>query len=381
VNISGDGRIVVAGYGDDTIRWHRMDDGRELLALMVLNDRSNWVAWTPEGFYDATPGAHGVLRWHVNGGPQKAAEAVPIHQIPRLKRPDALRFVLQEQETARALGVAEVAAARVDVQRITGAGQPPGGRLHVLTIGISEYGDKAPHLRLNFAHKDAMDVVNELLSSNKAGGLYAQVWPDFLTNKDADRIGIFRALDALQRRLQQGSTGQDLAVVMFSGHGFVVDGQLYLMPYGVDTSSPGDIEASAILVSQLRSKLEKLGEHGRVLLLLDACRSGAATAGGFLHPPRADRLELALKSINNVTVLTSSQADKLSREDAQWQNGAFTKILLEALGSAADKDHNGVISVTELIDYVSRRLPELTNNEQTPGGEARFFSDILVAGR
>jgi hypothetical protein len=71
VNISGDGRIVVAGYGDDTIRWHRMDDGRELLALMVLNDRSNWVAWTPEGFYDATPGAHGVLRWHVNGGHRK----------------------------------------------------------------------------------------------------------------------------------------------------------------------------------------------------------------------------------------------------------------------------------------------------------------------
>ena len=41
-------------YGDGTIRWHRMDDGRELLALYVLADKQNWVAWTPEGFYAAS---------------------------------------------------------------------------------------------------------------------------------------------------------------------------------------------------------------------------------------------------------------------------------------------------------------------------------------
>jgi hypothetical protein len=37
---SRDGRIVVAAYDDGTIRWHRLDDGRELLAFMVLSDRS-----------------------------------------------------------------------------------------------------------------------------------------------------------------------------------------------------------------------------------------------------------------------------------------------------------------------------------------------------
>jgi hypothetical protein len=48
VNITGDGRLVVAAYGDGTIRWHRMSDGAELLAFMPLADRTNWVAWTPE---------------------------------------------------------------------------------------------------------------------------------------------------------------------------------------------------------------------------------------------------------------------------------------------------------------------------------------------
>ena len=38
------------------------------LAFLPLADRTNWVAWTPDGFYAATPGAHGVLRWLVNRG-------------------------------------------------------------------------------------------------------------------------------------------------------------------------------------------------------------------------------------------------------------------------------------------------------------------------
>jgi hypothetical protein len=108
VNISGDGRLVVAACGDGTIRWHRMDDGRELLALFVLADKQNWVAWTPEGFYGATAGAFGLLQWQVNRGFDAAADTVPVHEIPRLRRQDALALVLQELETARALGIADI---------------------------------------------------------------------------------------------------------------------------------------------------------------------------------------------------------------------------------------------------------------------------------
>jgi WD40 repeat protein len=126
VNISGDGRLVVAAYGDGTIRWHRMDDGRELLALFVLADKQNWVAWTPEGFYGATAGAFGVLQWQVNRGFDAAADTVPVYAIPKLRRPEALALVLQELETARALGIADVKAARKDVQIATGSTNAPG---------------------------------------------------------------------------------------------------------------------------------------------------------------------------------------------------------------------------------------------------------------
>jgi WD40 repeat protein len=175
-NITRDGRLVVAAFSDGTIRWYRMDEGRELLALYVLGDKKNWVTWTPEGFYAATPGAYGVLRWQVNRGVDAAAETVPVSAIPKLNRPDALPLVLQELETARALGIADVAAARRDVQLATGAAKAPGARLHVLTIGVSDYGDKAKHLHLAFANKDANDVANALINTqggefNKMGGL------------------------------------------------------------------------------------------------------------------------------------------------------------------------------------------------------------------
>lgn len=81
-----------------------------------------------------------------------------------------------------------------------------------------------------------------------------------------------------------------------------------------------------------------------------------------------------------MTVLTSSSADKPSREDAKWQNGAFTKVLLEALGGAADTNKNGVISMSELTDYLTAKLPPLTEGDQHPGIDQRFGGELFVAG-
>jgi WD40 repeat protein len=376
VNITGDGRLVVAAYDNGTIRWHRMDDGRELLALYVLKDKQNWVAWTPEGFYGATPGAFGVLQWQVNHGFDAAAGTVPVSAIPRLRRPDALAFVLEQMETARALGIADMKAARRDVQIATKSAKAPGARLHVLTIGVSEYGDKAKDLKLKFAHRDAQDVASALINTQE-GGLYAEVKPQFLHDGTANKNGIFEALDLMERNMA-AATGGDLAVVMFSGHGTMIDGQFYLVPYGVDDSTPARLRSSAIPATEFQRSISKLATHGRVLVLLDACRS-AGLMGSAL--PGADVLR-SLLAASNVTVLTSSMADKLSREDEKWQHGAFTQVLLDALGSAddIDTDRNGVISMAELTAYVAKHLDELTGGDQQLGLEQRFQGDLFVSG-
>jgi hypothetical protein len=118
VNISGDGRLVIAACGDGTIRWYRMDDGRELLALMVMGNKSDWVAWTPEGYYGATPGAYGVLQWYVNRGPDSAGVVLPLSDLPQFRRPDVLALNLKEQDIQRALGRSSLESGGRSVQHL-----------------------------------------------------------------------------------------------------------------------------------------------------------------------------------------------------------------------------------------------------------------------
>jgi uncharacterized caspase-like protein len=239
----------------------------------------------------------------------------------------------------------------------------------VLAVGVNDYGDKAKDLKLRFAVNDAQGVASALVNTQE-GSLYSEVLPMYLHDRTADKAGIFDALAAIERNMG-GSNGQDLAVVLFSGQGTAVENKYYLFPYGVDNSSKTRLVASAIAASDLQHEVQRLAERGRVLLLFDAC-SGR----------NCDQLRATVAS-NNVTVLTSSTGDELSRESEVWQHGALTKVLLDALSSSAhdvDTDHNGVISMSELAGYVAKNLPILTAGQQRLGLDQRFEGDIFIAG-
>lgn len=371
VNVTGDGRLVVAGYGDGTIRWHRMEDGREVLAFMPLADRRNWVAWTPEGFYAASPGGHGVLRWHVNQAGWQPAKDYFVSDIPGFHRPEAIKLVLQEMETPRAVGLAIIAEQRRKVQLLTNSRVPPGARLHMLVIGVSRY--DVAHLRLEYAQQDAHDVVSALTSTQAS--LYTIGSPQYLADADATRPTIRRALETLRNAM----TGpHDFAVVYFSGHGAMVDGELYLLPQDVRVGDAVALKDSALPVAILRAELTRIAQRGgRVLVLLDACYSGGASADGSAQPAASNVLSTALAAAN-ITVLTSSSASQASREDPAWRNGAFTEALLEALGPDADTNHDGLISATELAAYIACRVPALTEGRQTPAMEVRFDGTLFA---
>jgi hypothetical protein len=378
VNITGDGRLVVAAYGDGTIRWHRMTDGVELLAFMPLPNQTDWVAWTPEGFYAATPGAHGILRWHVNHGWDATGESIPVEDIPGSFRPAVLPLVLQELETPRALGLAVLAEHNKEVAIRTHSQLPPGVQLHLLTIGISAYNeDYAKNLRLYYADRDARDLASAISSTQE--GLYSHVDTQALLDKDATRAGILRGLQFLRGEMER-SGGNDLAVVHFSGHGALVDRTLYLLPYNTDARDAVGIKDTALSIDTLKGELLDLAKHGRVLVLLDACHSGATTLDGSAKAVDAAELRHELAAAN-VTVLTSSSGSETSLEDDAWQHGAFTRALLDALNDpAADSDHVGLINANALAHYVARHVAALTDGKQTPDMEVRFDTTVFAVG-
>lgn len=77
VNISGDDRLVVAAFNDGTIRWYRSNQGLERLAFFPHADNQRWVAWTPTGQYDTSPGAENLVSWHINQGLDKSPQIFP----------------------------------------------------------------------------------------------------------------------------------------------------------------------------------------------------------------------------------------------------------------------------------------------------------------
>ena len=89
----------------------------------------------------------------------------------------------------------------------------------------------------------------------------------------------------------------------------MIDDQFYLIPYDFDATSRNAATGSAVAASAFAKKVASIAKHGRVLLLLDTCHSGAVGAGGWATDPDAKVLRDAM-DMENVTVLTSSKKNE-----------------------------------------------------------------------
>jgi WD40 repeat protein len=113
VNISPDGRVALAALGDGTIRWYRMNDGKELLAFFPHADKKRWILWTPSGHYDASPGAEELIGWHVNNGSEEAADFFPISRFrTAYYRPDVVAKILETLDEAESIRLANEESGR-----------------------------------------------------------------------------------------------------------------------------------------------------------------------------------------------------------------------------------------------------------------------------
>ncbi|WP_165741869.1 caspase family protein [Candidatus Thiosymbion oneisti] len=126
VNITGNGQLAVAAFGDGTIRWYRLRDGAELLALFPHQDGKRWVAWTPAGFYLASAGGEDLVGWHVNRGRDQAADFYGASRFrQQFYRPDVIARVLETLDVDQALRQADAARGQKTVTRDVLRLRPP----------------------------------------------------------------------------------------------------------------------------------------------------------------------------------------------------------------------------------------------------------------
>ena len=92
VNIPHGGKFVVVAYGDGSIRWLRLADGEEVLALFVNAKTREWVLWTPQGYYASSVAGDQNIGWQLNKGWEQAGEFVTAAQLKKhFYRPDVVK--------------------------------------------------------------------------------------------------------------------------------------------------------------------------------------------------------------------------------------------------------------------------------------------------
>lgn len=69
---------------------------------------------------------------------------------------------------------------------------------------------------------------------------------------------------------------------------------------------------------------------------------------------------------SGAVVFASSTGNQYSVENPAWNNGAFTKAVVEGISGKADYAGKGRITINMLDLYISERVKELTKGQQTP---------------
>ncbi len=112
VSVSKDGRYLVSGSYDQTVKLWNLESG-ECLASLFVSERGEWICWNPKGYYDASAGGEKYMGWHLNQGKDSLALYYPSHtyrkaflQAELLKRIIALgsyeKGIVDYNETATA---------------------------------------------------------------------------------------------------------------------------------------------------------------------------------------------------------------------------------------------------------------------------------------
>ncbi len=468
-NVSGDGKLALAAFGDGTIRWYRMADGAPLLSLFMHRASKRWIAWTPSGYYTASPGGEDLIGWVVNG--KSWTDAPTFYPASRFRekfyRPDIVGRVLTLRNEAGALEEANAASgastdqqpveallpatisivgedrvietktrdltltyllasptgrevtrieARIDGRPIATRGvsetsayplgeelelsvavpprdaelsiiafiddqpgvaatmavkwkgasnEPKKGRLVALLVGVSDYEDAA--MRLNFAAKDAHDFAAVLKSQD--GVFYEKVEITTLTDRDATKSAIEKQLALLKKNVSE----HDTALVFFAGHGMTDAAHDFYYLSADATMDPDLLEASAVAGRLIRKSLAAI--PGRVVLMMDTCRSGAGITGVVDMSRAANDMA---QDTAGIVMFASSQGREDLLESREWENGAFTEALLSIIDDASVYGDDGRLSIPELEEAITVRVGELTEGRQNAGmtkygSTPRFF--------
>ncbi len=215
-----------------------------------------------------------------------------------------------------------------------------------LVVGISKFKD--PSLNLRYAAKDATDFRNFLV--NDAG--FAPDHVHLLVDEHATKEQILKEFG--DKWLPRVARPNDLVVLYFSTHGSPSEMDIRGVNYIVTHDTMRDSLFSTGLA--MREVVEAINERinsKRILVIMDACHSGAATTEhkGLVRQSNFDAAAIAQGT--GQMVICSSQPSEVTWESKNYQNGVFTRHLIEGL-----REKDGHVTLEQAFKLIQNRVQE-----------------------
>lgn len=220
--------------------------------------------------------------------------------------------------------------------------------LHPVCIGINRY--KSPALNLDFAEPDARSIC-EFFTRQK-NPLFAGINPVTLYNEAASRSNIINAMKSLQK-----TQPQDAVIIYMAGHGENIENKWYFIPYDlVYPEKEEEVKGLGISSDMLSSLLKNIWVR-KILMMIDACKSGAALVALRGFEDRKALMQLARS--NGIHVVAASDKNQFAGEIRELGHGLFTYTVLEGLRGKASGG-GSTVTVRKLLGFVEEELPEIT---------------------
>jgi hypothetical protein len=245
-------------------------------------------------------------------------------------------------------------------------------------VGINDY----PRLpKLKYAVNDAREFQRLLVEKNR-------VPAENITLLVDDQANLTNLRSVLGTQLKEIAGKDDMVVIFFAGHGAAEidassaegDGlEKYLMTW---EANPRDLYSTAMPMVEVARILNRIRSE-RLIFIADACYSGASggrTVGtGRIRSQISDTFLDRLAGGRGKVIISASAANEVSVEKDELRHGVFTYYLLEGLRGAADTDNDGTVTVDEVYQYVSEKVPRATGQEQHPVKKGAVEGSVVIS--
>lgn len=238
---------------------------------------------------------------------------------------------------------------------------------YALVVGINQFQNVSG---LRFAVADAKGVAD--LLTNPEAGRFPKSNVTLLADQDATLLGVKTAIGKIRAQ----ANADDLVLIYVASHGSPrgddPNGVSYI--YMNDTK-PDNLFATSLQMIELVDTMRRDLRAKRVVLILDTCYSGDATAsrGVRVHTASqtvgpatefsvaADRFDEKTPDGAARIVISASRADETSLEDSRTGHGYFTSFLLAAL-----RENSGANPLRDVFKAVHDHTLQAVR-EQFPG--------------